>query len=123
MAEGILQYLRPSFKVFSAGVKPEKEVSPYAVRVMEELDIDISQKSPTHSDEFLTQAFDYVITVCDHAKEHCPMFTGKVKHRKHISFPDPYHAKGTDEEVMQLYRKVRDDIMLSLEKLVMNEKI
>ena len=123
MAEGILRYLRPDFKVFSAGVKPEKEVSPYAVRVMEELDIDISQHSPTHSDTFLTQSFDYVITVCDHAKDHCPVFAGEVKHRKHIGFPDPYHAEGTDEEVMQVYRKVRNGIMFSLEKFVKEENL
>jgi arsenate reductase len=123
MAEGIFMYLKPDYKAFSAGVSPEKEVSPYAIRVMKELGIDISHHTPKHSDTFLTQSFDYVITVCEHAQEHCPVFAGVVKQHKHIGFPDPYHAKGTDEEVIQVYRKVRDDIMLSLKQFILEEGI
>ena len=77
---------------------------------MKEAGIDISTHSPKSVDQFLALPFDYVITVCDNAKEQCPVFSGKVKHRLHIGFDDPAGAVGTDEEVMVEFRRARDEI-------------
>ena len=110
MAEGILKSLDSKIEVFSAGTKAEKIVNPYAIKVMAELSIDISKQHPKPVDNFLRISFDYVITVCDGAKEICPVFTGKVNKRLHIGFEDPADARGTEEELMSVYRKVRDEI-------------
>jgi len=117
MAEGILQNMNPDLEVLSAGTKPEKAVNPYAIRVMSEIGIDISLNHPKNVDEFVNLPFDYVITVCDNAKESCPVFTGHVKHRLHIGFADPAGAVGTDEEIMDVYRKTRDEIKKEFSKL------
>jgi arsenate reductase len=110
MAEGYLKSLDPALKVFSAGTFPAASLNPYAVRVMKEIDIDISRGKPKHVDQFVHDPFDYVITVCDSARESCPVFTGKVKHRLHIGFDDPANARGTEEEILAVYRRVRDEI-------------
>lgn len=110
MAEGFLKSFDKNLEVFSAGTKAEKVVNPYAVKVMAEKGIDISQQTPKSVNQFLNEEFDYVITVCDGAKEICPVFTGKVKHPLHIGFEDPADAKGTVEEKLAVYRKVRDEI-------------
>ncbi|HNW75917.1 MAG TPA: arsenate reductase ArsC [Bacteroidales bacterium] len=110
MAEGFLKSLNPSMQVFSAGTLPEKQVSPYAVEVMKEIGIDISRNRPKKVDLFLDDSFDYVITVCDSAKETCPLFIGKVKNRRHMGFEDPADARGTKEEILAVYRRVRDQI-------------
>ncbi len=110
MAEGLLKKLRPDIEVFSAGTFPGPRVNPYAVRAMKEIGIDISGQYPKPVERFVDEPFDYVITVCDDANEHCPVFTGEVKHRLHRGFPDPAEATGSDEQVMEVYRKVRDDI-------------
>lgn len=110
MAEGFLKSFDKNLQVFSAGTKAEKTVNPYAVKVMAEKEIDISKQFPKSVDLFLKKTFDYVITVCDGAKEVCPVFTGKVKHRLHLGFEDPANATGTDEEKLKVYRKVRDEI-------------
>jgi len=110
MAEGILRYLDPSLEIHSAGTRPEKEVNPNAVRVMKEIGIDISGHNPKRVDHFICEAFDFVITVCNNALESCPVFTGKVGKRVHIGFNDPAEAKGTDEEVLEVYQTVRDQI-------------
>ena len=117
MAEGILKSLDSGLGVYSAGTRPEKQVSPYAVEVMKEIGLDISGNYPKNVNEFLNTSFDYVITVCDNAKESCPVFIGKVKHRLHIGFPDPADAKGDKEQVISVYRNVRDDIMSEFSKL------
>jgi arsenate reductase len=77
---------------------------------MQEVGIDIHHQIPESVDKYLYQNFDFVITVCDGAKEICPVFTGKVKHRLHIGFEDPADARGTEEEILAVYRKVRDQI-------------
>ncbi len=118
MAEGILKTLYPEAEVFSAGTRPEKQVNPYAVRAMAEIGLDISQHEPHHVDRYIEMSFDYVFTVCDHAKEVCPVFTGEVKQRKHIPFEDPADACGTDDEKMVVYRKVRDQIKFQFENLI-----
>jgi len=110
MAEGYLKSLDSGLEVYSAGTKPEVRVNPNAVKVMGETGIDISSQVPKNADMFKDKSFDYVITVCDSAKESCPVFTGDVKNRIHIGFEDPALAKGSDEEVLAVYRKVRDEI-------------
>ncbi len=110
MAAGFLKHWAPEFEIYSAGTKPEGRVNPYAIQVMKEEGIDISDGHPKSVDLFIDKEFDYVITVCDGAKEVCPVFTGKVKHRRHIGFEDPAEATGTPEEVLPVYRKVRGQI-------------
>ena len=89
----------------------EGQVHPLAVKVMQEKGIDISSGHPEPVEEFLNIPFDYVITVCYGAKEACPVFTGEVKHRMHIGFDDPAEATGTEEEVLAVFRRVRDEII------------
>lgn len=111
----------PEMEIFSAGTMPESKVNPNAVKVMNEIGIDISGHYPKSTDEFINMPFDYVITVCDNAKEICPVFTGSVKHRLHIGFKDPADAKGTPEEILKVYRKVRDEIYAAFKKLYEEE--
>ena len=96
--------------MFSAGTRPSEQVHPKAIAVMRELGIDLSDQSPKNVDEFLHEAFDYVITVCDHAKETCPVFSGQVKQQVHIGFDDPAEATGTEEEIYAEFRRIRDEI-------------
>lgn len=110
MTEGFLKSFDASLEVYSAGTKPAPRVNPYAVRAMKEVGIDISGNTPQSVQQFLNQPFDFVITVCSDADENCPYFSGKVGKRVHIGFPDPAKATGTDEEIMNVFRSVRDDI-------------
>jgi arsenate reductase (thioredoxin) len=110
MAEGFLKSFDPSLEVFSAGTDPSNQVHPKAVTVMQELGIDLSDHYPQKVEGFLKDSFDYVITVCGHAKENCPVFLGEVKHRQHIGFEDPAEAKGTEEEIFREFRRIRDEI-------------
>ena len=103
MAEGFLKFFDNSLEVFSADTKPEKEINPYTIIVMKEKEIDLSDSKPKSVNQFINQPFDFIITVCDNAKEICPVFTGKVKTRLHIGFDDPAAAKGNDEEVLLIY--------------------
>ena len=116
MAHGFLQSLDKDLKVFSAGTEPADKVNPNAVKVMSEVGIDISMHQPRHVNEYLQEAWDYVITVCGGAKETCPYFTGNVKNREHIGFDDPWAASGTEEFIMSEYRRVRDEIMAAFGK-------
>ena len=111
MAEGFLKSLDSSLEIFSAGTNPAQYVNSHAIKVMNEIGIDISKSYPKKVDKFVDQSFDYVITVCDNAKETCPIFTGNVKHKLHIGFDDPADAVGNDEEVLPVYRRVRDEIV------------
>jgi arsenate reductase (thioredoxin) len=110
MAEGILRSLDSGLEVFSAGTQPAARVNPYAIRVMQEIGLDISQGKPKSVSQFVSQSFDYVITVCDDADRNCPVFTGQVGKRVHIGFTDPARATGSDEHVMSVFRQVRDQI-------------
>jgi arsenate reductase (thioredoxin) len=110
MAAGFLAFFDPRLQVSSAGTHPESAVNPFAITVMKEIGIDISQSKPKNVDLFLEDSFDYVITVCDNARESCPYFTGKVDHRLHFGFEDPAKATGTEEERFAVYRKIRDQI-------------
>lgn len=117
MAEGFLKSFDNELEVYSAGTFPALKVSPYAVEVMDEIGIDISKQYPKKADEFISQSFDYVITVCDNAKEVCPVFTGEVKHKLHIGFDDPAEAVGSKNEILKVYKRVRDEIKKSFKKL------
>jgi arsenate reductase len=110
MAHGFLQSFDANIEVFSAGTEPAKQVNQKAVKVMKEAGIDISHHKPKIVDQYLNEEWDYVITVCDHANETCPVFFGKVKHRLHIGFEDPSHATGTEEFIWSEFRRVRDEI-------------
>ena len=110
MAEGFLKSFDENLEVYSAGTNPAERANPYAIKAMNEVGVDISNGIPENVDKYLSQSFDYVITVCDNAKETCPVFIGDVKHRLHIGFDDPADAVGTEEEVMPVYRRVRDEI-------------
>ncbi len=111
MAEGILKSLDDSLDVYSAGTRPAEHVHPRAVEVMKEIGIDISGEAPKHVDRFLGQSFDYVITVCDDARETCPVFTGKVRKRFHLGFEDPAETTGSDQKILAAFRKVRSEIV------------
>ncbi len=117
MAEGFLKSLGGDLAVFSAGTEPADEVHPYAIRVMSEIGIDISSNRPENVDRFLRRSFDYVITVCDQARETCPVFTGDVKHRLHMGFKDPAGAVGSEEKVLAVFREVRDRIRQNFHEL------
>ena len=123
MAEGLIRSLSNGIEVYSAGTRPEVKINPYAVEVMKEIGLDISSQYPKNADEFKQIDLDYVITVCDNAKELCPVFTGNVKHRLHIGFIDPANATGTDEEIRNVYRKVRDEIKEAFSELLRKENI
>jgi arsenate reductase len=110
MAQGLLQSYDKNIEVYSAGTEPAKQVSHRAIKVMQEIGIDISSHKPTLVDQYLKDEWDYVITVCDSANETCPAFSGKVKNRLHIGFEDPSHATGTDEYILGEFRRVRDEI-------------
>ena len=110
MAEAFLRSFNKDFEVFSAGTAPSEQVHPKAVFVMQELGIDLSDHRPQKVDEYLDQAFDYVITVCGHARENCPVFMGEVKRNLHIGFDDPAEATGTEEEILAEFRRIRDEI-------------
>jgi arsenate reductase len=77
---------------------------------MKEAGIDLGDSYPQHVDQFLNRSFDFVITVCDHANETCPVFLGKVEKRLHIGFEDPAAAGGSEEEILSVFRRVRDEI-------------
>jgi arsenate reductase (thioredoxin) len=110
MAEGILRSIDPSLQIVSAGTNPAAKISSRTIQVMNEIEIDISSGFPKSVDQFITESFDYVITVCDHAMETCPVFSGNVRHRLHIGFDDPAQATGTEDEILSEFRRVRDEI-------------
>lgn len=110
MAEGFLKSFDKRMEVYSAGTNPSSEANPNAILVMAEIGIDISQGIPKNVDEYVHLDFDFVVTVCDHAKEVCPIFQGKVKKQLHIGFDDPAEAVGEPVEVLKIYRRVRDEI-------------
>lgn len=110
MAEGFLKSFDPALEVFSAGTNPADAVNRNAINVMNEIGIDISNNKPKNVEQFLRESFDYVITVCDNAKETCPVFLGNVKNRLHLGFRDPAEAIGNEDEIMKIFRQVRDEI-------------
>ncbi|MBB6270839.1 arsenate reductase [Pedobacter cryoconitis] len=107
LAEGFLRYFAgDQAEIYSAGIETHG-VNPKAIQIMNEIGIDISSHTSNHINEYTSIDFDYLITVCDHAKESCPYFpTQAIKF--HYNFPDPAKATGTDEEIMNEFRKVRE---------------
>ena len=115
LAEGILRASAGDLiEVASAGSKPAGYVHPKSIEVMKEIGIDLSGHTSKHLDEFLNRAVDTVITVCGNADQVCPMFPGQVN-RFHWGFEDPAHATGSEEEILDEFRRVRDQIKLVFE--------
>jgi arsenate reductase len=115
MAEGILRNLYGDrFEVFSAGTEPSM-VNPYAIEAMQEIGIDMSAHSSKSMDKFDGMRIDYIVTVCDHAKESCPTFPG-AKHNIHKGFSDPSKFRGKDEEILLGFKQVRDGIRSWIQK-------
>ncbi|HEY8900420.1 MAG TPA: arsenate reductase ArsC [Chthoniobacterales bacterium] len=115
LAEGILRAAAGDLlEVRSAGSRPAGYVHPKAIEVMREIGIDISEHSSKSMNDFLAGPVDTVITVCGNADQACPMFPGQVT-RHHWGFEDPAHATGSEEEVLAVFRRVRDEIRLVFE--------
>ena len=113
MAEAILQKeIGKNGKIYSAGLKPQN-VNKYAILVMQEIGYDISLNSSNHIDEYKHINFDYILTVCASADKNCPIFPGGAI-KIHIPFDDPADASGTDEEIIEQFRIVRDEIKHAL---------
>jgi len=119
MAEGIVRHFyNDQFEAYSAGSKVTP-VHPLAIKVMNEIGIDISKQRSKLVSEFFGQEFDYVITLCGgYAKNSCPVFFGKAKHELHWDFIDPAEAKGNQEEILAVFRSVRDEIKNKIAELV-----
>jgi arsenate reductase len=109
MAEGLMRHFRgDEFEVFSAGVEP-KGVHPQAIEAMQEIGVDISGQQSKHVNDLPIKEFDCIITLCDHAAQNCPVFPGTGK-RMHQEFPDPAQVHGSEHEVLEAFRKVRDEL-------------
>lgn len=117
MAEGYLRHFADGkAKIYSAGIETHG-VNPRAVAVMHEDGIDISHHTSNKIEEFKNLDFDYIITVCDNAKENCPYFPSTAK-KFHHNFPDPAKLKGSEEDMIQQFRKVRDRIKIYCKKFI-----
>jgi len=121
MAQGFLQSFDSNLTVRSAGTEPADRVNPNAIEAMKEVGVDISDHSPELVDQYLDNHWDYVITVCDHANETCPTFLGKVDHRLHMGFEDPAAAKGSQQEILDKFREIRDQIEKEFKKFYEEE--
>jgi arsenate reductase len=119
MAEGALRELAGDhFEAASAGVTPTR-INPMAVRVMAEIGVDISKQRSKSVVEMMDEQFDDVITVCDNARESCPIFPG-ASSKLHWSFDDPASAEGAEDDRLEVFRRVRDEIVSSIRKFVVN---
>lgn len=110
MAHGFLQSFDKDIQVYSAGTHPAEKVNPLAVEAMAEVGIDISRHIPTNVTAYLSDTWDYVITVCGSANEMCPAFEGNVGKRLHIGFNDPSEAIGTTDFIRSEFERVRNEI-------------
>lgn len=110
MAEGFLRSFDKRLDVYSAGTEASGMINQLAVKAMAGIGIDISGHTSDPVEKYLDEAWDYVITVCGGAHEHCPAFYGDVKHRLHMGYDDPSFAVGTDEFIWSEYLRVRDEI-------------
>ena len=121
MAEGLLRHLAGErFEAHSAGTEAT-HVRPLAIRVMDEIGIDVSGQESKTLDRYVGERFDYVITVCDEANEACPFLPG-AKNRLHWSFEDPSQATGSEDERLKVFQRVRDEIGEYIEQELVNEK-
>jgi len=122
IADGYLKhFLGDNANIYSAGVETHG-VNPRAIKIMAEEDIDISNHTSNHIDEYKDINFDYLITVCDHAQERCPVFHGAVE-KLHYNFPDPAKATGTEEEIMASFRSTRNMLKDYLQNFIKNKNI
>lgn len=120
MAEGLLRHLGGGrFDAHSAGTEATR-VRPLAISAMNEIGVDISRQESKTLDRYLSDPFDAVITVCDDAAEACPVFPG-ARRRPHWGLPDPSKAPGTEQEQLEVYRRVRDDIRNRIERELLTE--
>ena len=118
MAEGWLRHLDGDrFEPLSAGAKPSGYVHPLAIKAMAEVGVDIAGHRSKSIDEFAGQTLDVLVTVCDNARESCPVFAG-AKQTIHHSFDDPAHATGSEEEKLCVFRRVRDEIRAWIEEFI-----
>jgi len=118
MAEALWHELAgDQWEAFSAGSRPAGYVHPLAIRAMEEIGLDITAHRSKSVDEFAAQPFDLVVTVCDGARESCPVFPN-AKQTVHWPFEDPAHATGTEEEQFAMFRIVRDQIHERIERFL-----
>jgi len=122
MAHGYLSKFLPNYQIYSAGTKPER-VNKFAVKVMKEENIDISKNSSNHIKDYKNINFDYVFTVCDNAKENCPVHLKYTNKKTHQSFFDPAEATGTDDKKILVYVKVRNEIKIFLQKFISENKL
>ena len=120
MAEGLLSNFAPNFKVYSAGTKPQL-VNAFAIKAMAEINIDISKNTSNHVDEFIDSDFDFVFTVCDNARDICPIHL-KSKNIIHHNFIDPANAKGTYNEQLEVYVNVRNQLSNFFKDFVLKMK-
>lgn len=116
MAEGFFRSFDPYLKVYSAGTQPMKAIHPMAIEVMQEDFINISNKRTKHVNDYLHESFDYVITLNHDANKPYPIFSGVIKNKIHMDFDDPDEAKGSDDEIRIVYRRIRDEIKNNLFK-------
>ena len=121
MALGFLQSFDNNLIVCSAGTIPSRRINEKAVAVMNEAGIDISKHYPKSVENYIDEAWDYVITVCDDANETCPIFSGKVINRLHIGFEDPSKVTGNEEFIRSEFRRVRDAIKEKFNELYINQ--
>jgi arsenate reductase len=121
MADGFMQSFDSRMTVCSAGTKAAGKLNAGAVAAMQEIGIDISKNTSDQVEQYIGEAWDYVITVCGGANEACPAFIGKVKHRLHIGFDDPSHVTGSDEFIKSEFTRVRDEIKEGFYKLYIED--
>jgi arsenate reductase (thioredoxin) len=118
MAEGLLRALGGDrFEVFSAGAKPAGSVHPLAIKAMQDIGVDVSNHASKSLDVFDGQKFDYLITVCDKAREACPAYAGAAQ-QLHWSFEDPAQAHDSEEQKIATFRRVRDEIRRRIQLLL-----
>jgi len=122
MAHGFLEHFDKNLIVRSAGTEASGKIAHNAIEVMNEIGIDISNYTSDSIDKYIDEEWDYVITVCGGANETCPAFVGEVKNRIHIGFDDPVNAKGSEEFILNEFRRVRDEIKSAFQKFY-NEKL
>jgi len=120
IAEGLLKHHgKHDFEVFSAGNAPSG-VNPLAIRVLDEINIDIRSQQSTHLNEYIDQQFDFIITVCDRANDTCPTFPHDPE-RIHWSFPDPAAVEGSDEQRLQAFRKTRTEMQQRVRGFILTQ--
>ena len=121
IAQAFLQYFDKNLKVCSAGTNSSGILDQEAVKIMKEINIDISNNSSEPVEKYIDEDWDYVITVCRDADENYPLFKGVVKNRRHIGFADPSKATGTPIEIEREYRRIRDQIKTKLYQFYSDE--